>query len=213
MISKIFLAAVASASLLAMAAPASALNFVGTGTPTVQSSDPGLVLGTQNLNESFSFNLNQGDSTSVDLFTLYTNETSVDKDDTVPKAISVAFNFTAPVPGFSGSVDGTTQGNKILKGLFQDGSVTWDNGGVADFSFGNGGVLEVDLNDATFNTGLFGLNHGSKHGAVITGEFSLISAPSAAPEPAAWVLMFAGVGLAGAALRRRRSAGLSFTAA
>ncbi len=41
---------------------------------------------------------------------------------------------------------------------------------------------------------------------VTFSDFEITTLPSAAPEPGTWALMFCGVGLAGAALRRRRAA-------
>jgi hypothetical protein len=41
-------------------------------------------------------------------------------------------------------------------------------------------------------------------------QFSVVEAPSPTPEPAAWALMVGGFGLAGTAMRRRRSATVSF---
>jgi hypothetical protein len=144
-----------------------------------------------------------GSTQSVDLFTLWTNEGSVNLgEDTVAKPISVLFNFTAPSV-FNGSVSGTTVG---IWGFYELGHVSWN--GPVDLNFGNGGVLRVSLNDASFNKGdWFSLDEGEKYGAKITGDFKLIS--NAVPEPATWAMMITGFGLVGATIRRRRALGVA----
>jgi hypothetical protein len=199
-----FVSQIAAAALAAaLATPAFATDFVGSYTVTLNTTDPGLVLDTQSINTDLGFTLTSvGDSQSVDLFDLFTNETTVNSDDTALKPISVSFDFTTPAT--SGSVTGQTNGQKILFGLFQDGVVNWDGPQVLDF--GNGGELQVSLNNATFNTGLFGLNHGEKAGADIVADFTLLQSPSAVPEPAVWGMMLVGFGGMGAAMRQRRKA-------
>ncbi len=183
------------------ASSANAATFVGSYTASVNSSDPGLVLNIQDLAGGLNFVLNNaGDSLSVNLFNLYTNEASVNPDDQVAKAASVAFNFTLPTV-FTGSVPGQTDGDSFFYGLYQQGHVTWS--GPQILNFGNGGQLKVSLNDATFNSGVFGLDKGPADGATITAKFELVSA--AVPEPATWAMMIAGFGMAGAAIRRRRA--------
>ena len=195
------LAASTAAVAVLAASSASAATFVGGYTASVNSSDPGLVLNIQDLAGGLNFALtNAGDNFSVNLFNLYTPEASVDADDKVAKPISVAFNFTLPTV-FTGSVPGQTAGDSFVYGLYQQGHVTWS--GPQILNFGNGGQLKVSLNDATFNSGLFGLDKGAGHGAPITAKFELVSA--AVPEPATWAMMIAGFGMAGAAIRRRRA--------
>ena len=197
------IAKIAAAALVAAAAsPACATDFVGGYTITaLNDSDPGLVLNTAPINTSFSFSLNNaGDTASANLFDLFTNETTVNKDDKAIAPISVAFNFTLP-SDISGTVNGSTQGQSILFGLVQDGHVTWN--GPTTIDFGNGGVLQVSLNNATFNKGLFGLRPGENAGADITANFTLVN-PSAVPEPATWAVMLAGFGGLGVAMRRSR---------
>ncbi|MBS0360925.1 MAG: PEPxxWA-CTERM sorting domain-containing protein [Proteobacteria bacterium] len=62
-----------------------------------------------------------------------------------------------------------------------------------DSAFSLGSSLAFPTTKGAFSKGLFGPNF----------QFD---ATAAAPEPATWSLMIAGLGLAGAALRRRRSA-------
>jgi hypothetical protein len=199
------IAKIAAVALTAAAAsPACAASFVGSFDVTLNTSDPGLVLTTAKSAPSVDFDLtNAGDTASVKLFDLFTTETTVNGDDKVAKPISVTFDFTAP-DAFNGSVAGTTKGQDILFGVVQDGEVTWNNPQV--FDFGKGGELEVSLNDATFNTGFFGLNPGEKAGAEITADFTLLQAPSGVPEPAVWAMMLTGFGAVGSAMRSRRKA-------
>lgn len=194
----------AAAALLAStcAIPAAmAINFAGDYTITANSSDPGLVVHTSKSQPNLDFNLNNvGDSTTFNLFKIWTDETTVNPDDTVAKPISVAFSFTSPEL-FGGSVDGSTVGQSVLFGFYQAGKLTWDNGGDATFNFWGGGRLGVHLTDVTFNEGLFGLHEGKKHGGIVDATFTL----SAVPEPATWLTMIAGFGMIGAAMRRRRA--------
>jgi hypothetical protein len=192
------LAAAVSAVALAGAAHASTA-FNGDYTLTaINSSDPGLKVFATDLPGAINLNLNVGQTQTVALFNLWTDEGSVElKDDIFAKPISVLFNFTVPT-AFSGAVEGDTFG---IWGVVQSGKVVWD--GPVNLHFGNGGVLQVSLNNATFNTGLFGLDEGPAEGATISGGFKLIS--DAVPEPATWAMMITGFGLAGASIRRRRA--------
>jgi len=198
---KHFIAAAALAAALPGAA--SALSFSGTyGVSGSAFSDPGLVIQTAPSNGSYAFNLDVGQSTTVKLFDIWTNENSVGSDDTVPQSINVGFDMTDPVS--TGNVSGSTVGNSLLFGLFQSGSVSWD--GPLQLAFGKGGILSVMLNNATFNDGVFGLDEGQRHGAGIKATFTYEQSPSAVPLPAGLGLMAAGVGALGAAARRRKAA-------
>jgi hypothetical protein len=187
---------------LVSAMPAYATTFTGTQTPTVHSSGSGLVIETQSINSNLNFTLNAvGQSVSSNLFNIYTNETQVDPDDLSAKPISVAFNFTSPA--FGGVLSGTTFGESFF-GVFQNGALTWNNSGTGIFNFGNGGKLQVNLNDTEFNSGLYGLDQGVRDGGTVTAKFTLLAMTSAAPEPATWAFMIFGFGAAGYSLRRRR---------
>jgi hypothetical protein len=194
---------IAAAALLAAAAsPAAATTFAGSYDVALNSADPGLVLATAPVTTALNFDLTAaGDTAQVDLFDLFTNETSVNADDKASKPITVDFTFTLPDNG-SAEVDGKTKGQLVLGGLFQDGVVRWTGPSEVDFS--DGAKLGVNLNNATFNTGFFGLNPGEKAGADITATFTLLQAPTAVPEPATWAVMLAGFGGIGAAMRQRR---------
>ena len=109
------------------------------------------------------------------------------------------FSFTSPV-AFAGSVNGTTWGQS--SGWIQEGKVHWADPVYFDYA---GGRLKVTLNDADFNEGFFGLDEGSRDAAKIKATFTLVRGVSAVPEPATWAMMISGFGMAGVALRRRRT--------
>ncbi|HEX5377755.1 MAG TPA: PEPxxWA-CTERM sorting domain-containing protein [Phenylobacterium sp.] len=201
------LALVASTAVLALAAaPASAAVFVGDYTVTaINSADPGLKVHATDLPGAINLNLaHPGSSQIVNLFKLWTDEGSVQLfEDTVPKPISVRFNFIFP-SAFGGSVDGDTYG---VWGVFQKGRVSWD--GPTDLMFGKGGLLRVSLRDAHFNDdcAFCGLHDGPASGATISAKFTLLA--NAVPEPATWAMMITGFGLVGMSIRRRRALGLT----
>lgn len=77
---------------------------------------------------------------------------------------------------------------------------------------GEGGWIELNsetaagfANDARFFFGLNNYQGSSNPGYIVYQNFQ-VTTPDAAPEPGTWALMFCGVGLAGAALRRHRAA-------
>jgi hypothetical protein len=188
----------------AISAPASAETFAGTYGVNLNGTDPGLVLNWSSIASGLTFNLpTVGSSTSFDLFSLWTNETTVNADDLAPKPIQVNFNFTLPT-GFGGSINGETIGESVFFGIFQDGHVNWNNGGDQLLNFGNGGQLLAHLDNATFNSGVFGLDEGQRSGAAINATFSLMH--GSVPEPATWAMMILGFGMVGAGLRMRRLA-------
>ena len=94
---KALLASVVAAGALA-SSPAFATTFIGTVSSTYNSNEGnGLGVNEHWLNSNFNFALNTvGQSVTLSLFDLFTNENSVDSADMVAKAIAVAFNLTAP---------------------------------------------------------------------------------------------------------------------
>ena len=210
-----FVVAAGAASLALAASTANATVFAldsYTVTAHTGNSD-GLTVDIQdllNVSPPLDIDLGSPASKTYDLFKIYTTESTVNAgEDTVPQDISVDFDFSAPTPNSGATVDGTTQGNLILHGLFQNGSVSWS--GPADFTwtapgFTNPGLMTITLSNGTFDTGILGLHGGSKAGYVVTATFDWANDPSGAvPEPASWALMITGFGLTGAALRRRRT--------
>jgi hypothetical protein len=212
---RIHLASAAMAAAVFSATAASATTFAGSYTVSAHTSGSGLLIQTQDLTPGpgtgFGFDLSSlGQIADVNLFDIWTNEASVEGDDLSPKSISITFDFTAPNPIQDGSVGGVT-GAYTFFGLVSGGYVNWANGGNQTFNFGNGGQLAVHLDNATFNSGPFlNLDEGYSERATVTAEFSLNSLSAAVPEPATWGMMIMGFGLAGAVLRRRRSALTAF---
>ena len=199
---RLMLAAASLAAAGAFASSASAATtFDGSYSASYNTTDPGLVISTTPINSSFSFSLNAGQSKSVALFKIFTDERSVDSDDKSAKPISVTFDFTAPTT-FGGSVNGATVGQSVLFGLFQDGQLTWSNGGNALLGFGDGGELSVHVNNVTFDAGIGKLGDLTGAGTV-TADFKEISA--SVPEPATWAAMLIGLFGMGAVLRRAKT--------
>ncbi len=198
-----FVSAAVTAAALALPGVAGAVSFGGTYGVTANSSDPGLVVQIDSGPGSFATpDLAVGGSHVFDVFRIWTDETSVNGgEDDVAKPISAAFTFTAP-SGFGGAASGTTTGARILGGLFQEGRLTWDGPLVLNFGKGNTGQVTLALSDAIFNSGLFGLNNGERHGADVTATLTYDVAP--VPVPAALPLLLGGIGLLGAAGRRRQ---------
>lgn len=220
---KILVAVTAALALAGAATTASATTFTGSYATSYQQSDPGLVLQTADMTPGagtgFTFDLSAlGQSTSVDLFHLYTNESSVDLDDIVAKPISVGFNFSLP-DNATGGVSGSTGGqfNISLKGLYENGYVVWQNNGNTTIDFGDGAQLQVHLDDAIFNKGPASwlnphLNPGTVGQATITADFTLSKLASAVPEPMSWAMMLTGFFGLGAALRASRRQGMALSA-
>jgi hypothetical protein len=211
------LASVAAAGALA-SSPASATQFIGTVSSTYNSNDNnGLGVDEDWLHNSFNFSLtNVGQSVTLSLFNLFTDETSVDNSDKIAKAIAVAFNFVTPTGSPDPvTINGNTQGVVIDHNYQPDeefGLLTWLGNGIGDFDFGNGGVLQIALGgDTKFNDGNDGLGdtgHCYCNAAGVDATFTLEHLATAVPEPYEWALMLLGVGMVGATLRqgRRRAA-------
>lgn len=195
-----FLASVVATGALAVSAMSvAAATFTGTYSLSGSAfADPGLVIQASPMSGSGSFDLNVGESASIWLFDVWTNEGAVNPDDRTPRSIQAAFTMTAPAAS-----SGTGWGSSVGQGLIaQYGSLTW--GGPIDLLFGNGGLLRITLSDATFNWGLFGLTPGQRKGASIFATATYVTAPAAVPLPAAGLGLLAGLG--GLALVRRRKA-------
>ena len=151
--------------------------------------------------------------TTLKLFTLYTDETSLQGDDLNQTPIDLTFDFTLPTPNDGTQpITGDTSGQFQLLGFVQQGVLTWTDSTV-DLYYGSDslpqadkGLLTISVNGGTFNQGFFGLDDGKKDGLTVSATFDWVRDPSAVPEPASWALMIGGFGLAGVTLRRRRTA-------
>ena len=162
-------------------------------TVSYNSTTPGLALWeTSLLSGPTDFTLNNvGDTFSTALFRLGTNDSSLNLTDLIPQPISVAFNFSNPLPGFGGISDGLT-GAAWFGTSF--GYVVWDN--PALLSFGTNGLLGVTLSNAAF---------GMPGYAAVNGTFTLVrpdGGTTSVPEPATLPLM--AIGFAAILLVRAR---------
>ena len=194
-------ATVFAVTVLMLAVPASAATFNGSFQNSGSAfTDPGLVINTNPTNGSFMFDLEPGESTTFSLFDIFTPEVSVNADDRVPQTLTTTFAFTSP-DLFGGDTDGTTVGTSYLLGMFQEGSVTWND--PLELTFGNGGSLRLGLSNETFNEGLFDLSCGQCNGVVdLTATYTSASVTPVPLPAAGWLLLASIGGLA--ALRRRK---------
>jgi hypothetical protein len=127
---------------------------IGTGSyVTANTADPGLVIETS-LNAGLpgvGFTLNDGQSSTFAFFNIWTNEDSVNNDDTVAKPISAYLDFAVPMPNSGTTVDGETYGVRTgFLGNIQYGQLVWDGPVIvtsADREF------VITLSDETFNYG------------------------------------------------------------
>jgi hypothetical protein len=138
--------------------------------------------------------MNDGQSFTFRFFDIWTDETTVNDDDTFARPISATLNFS--VPDFYAEIGGDTVGINFL-GIIQAGQVIWDDP-APTFTAGDR-KFTIDLSNETFNLGLFGLSGGQHFGASVDATVTQVSsyAPSpttAVPDSGSTVLLL-GLGL------------------
>jgi hypothetical protein len=176
------------------------------GSVTAQSSEPGLVIDTtvKSTLPGTSFTLDNGQSFTFSFFDIWTNEPTINPDDTVSHAISATLNFVDPFTG--ATINGITVGGSWFKGLSQWGQVTWD--GPVDVNVPGDRAFQITLSDATFNYGFGGLNEGMMCGATVDATITQISSENpdigrSVPDSGSTAMLF-GVGLCGVLLMARK---------
>lgn len=207
---KFLTAAGAALCIAGLSAPANAnpwpVEVDGTATISGHDSDPGLVVQTSSTPFSGSFGA-VGDSFQAEVFTIWTNEGSVESDDTVSYPITASFSFTSPDGASGPAVTGNTFGEFIWWnpldfdcGTFTGGcgQLVWNNGGLSEIVYSNVGRFSVVLDNATFGT------NGNPVG--VNGTFTLLAA---VPEPSTWAMMILGFGAVGFMMRSRRRENVS----
>ena len=161
-------------------------------------SEPGLVVATSTQSGSVGFQLNTaGQSTTFDLFDIWTDENRANGNNTRTSSLVAAFTFAGI--GASGSASGSTTGHG---GATNYASLVW--GAPLLLNFGNGGVLSIMLGNANFSYGLGGFGQGQANGATIQATATLVATP--VPLPASGLALIAALGGAGLVARRRRTA-------
>ncbi|MEI2808152.1 hypothetical protein [Albidovulum sp.] len=200
------LASIAGAALLSAAALAGssvagqAATFNGVFSLSGSSfREPGLVMATSTTSGAVGFQLDTvGQSVSFDLFDIWAAERRVNGNNTRTSSLLADFTFSGI--GASGSATGSTTGHG---GATQHASIAW--GAPVVLTFGNGGILSLVLDNASFSHGTGGLSQGQANGATIRATATLVAAP--VPLPASGLALLGALGGAAAVLRRRRRAG------
>ncbi|WP_216665329.1 VPLPA-CTERM sorting domain-containing protein [Pseudoruegeria sp. HB172150] len=188
--------------LAGLAGAASATTFTGNFSISGSAfTDPGLVLQTSTTSGGGSFDLEVGEWAYFELFTVWTEETTVNADDLVGQSINVDFVFTDPA--VSGGLSGSSTGVISCFGFCEYGVIDWANPLI--LTFGGTGKLLLSLSDVTFNFGILGLHEGEKHGASVKLKVKYLEAPSQVPLPAGGVLLIGALGGLAMVRRRRKS--------
>ena len=171
MVNRIMAAVLLSAALAPVALAIPKYYEISGGSINGNISDPGLVINTSLAPglAGTSFTLNDGQSSSFNFFSIWTNETTVNPDDIVAMNISATVNFSDPLTG--ATVNGVTFGGSIIFGLVQWGQIQWN--GPTTITLGDR-EFSLALSDEIFNPGLFGLGDGPGCGAIVTATVTQI---------------------------------------
>jgi hypothetical protein len=220
------LAALGAALGLALgASQAHATHFAGSWAITNYAHlDPALVVQLTATSGTFDFTLaaddpgtaQREDQFALNLFKIYTNESSLESDDYTKSPIELQFTFNDPSPNQVGSISGVTGGYYLV--FSGGGYLDWAGPGLngsTDLTWGpnHDGLLSIGVNGGTYNPAKCplivcstGLQKGPSKALTVQAVFDWDrDASGAVPEPASWALMIGGFGLAGSAMRRKRS--------
>ena len=161
-----------------------------------QNSGSGLIIETAPVFSTSPFVLDDGESALIDLFDIWTPESSVNAapgndDDLTPRPFQVTITFTNPVLGTT--FDGDTVGISFMGGLFQQGRLLWDNP-VQTFTLADR-TFQLELEDAQFNSGLFMLFPGRDLGDRVSARVTQVSSRTSVPDAGSTsLLLLAGLG-------------------
>lgn len=211
----------ATAGLLLASFASQATTIKASYAVELNGSGPGLQVSSSAVADNpFTWNLAEGDSKTFDLFSIWTDEETVNwmptcdglfdchwGDDVISKSITVNFDFVLPTTT-EVSVVGETDGHiEFYCGGVnvncQYGSVEWDH--ASDFYFGNGGQFRISLSNETFNWNSWdGLNSGEQYGATVEATITLIKDSVAVPGPSGIAIFGFGLLSLGVFLRRKR---------
>lgn len=184
----LFCLAIAAGVLFATADTRAAVEFTLDDYDVTVSADPGLaILAADVLPEPFSFTFEApGDSITVDLFDIWTEERWANADDVAESPISVSFAFSAPPPLYGGMSTGVTGAARFL--FLQGGTLQWDEPLELTYGQAGDGLIEIALSDEVFNWGIFGMNPGRENGATVQATVTLRDVAAVTPEPMTFVV-------------------------
>lgn len=193
---RVFALLAATAAAVVAPTAASAATIVGTlagAVFNVGSSTPVIGAGTTFTNSaSLTTSNGTGDLSPVSFFTPL-NLSSVTAAWGSAVTLSGAFGTFV---GTIAKVDASVLGDSSVVSLYTLGTFT-PTGALAGFDAGAASLT-------------FSFTQSGGAGSAVSGSYTLASPPSGVPEPAAWGMLIAGAGMAGAAVRRRRSVKVSY---